>query len=239
MAAVIASRGERADSSTTEGARKRRVHRTKEERAAQKSDREAIERERNAEFTMAFLRLQELEGAIEAGDDEAMNQWLEIATGLVDSFRSTKQLFPSDPRKRFTGMIRTHRRKGKRDLEAEADQLADRLQRSISACSDITKCRSRADGSTLQSPKRTTRWKRRVSAVSTLTAGSTSSCACVSVKVRSLEKRLTFSPRAVLLHARQDRRHRARRRGPASCPRGWRLPPVRDPPGVAASGSHR
>ncbi|BGP05258.1 transcription factor TFIIIC subunit tfc4 [Rhodotorula toruloides] len=133
---VIASRGERADSSTTEGARKRRVHRTKEERAAQKSDREAIERERNAEFTMAFLRLQELEGAIEAGDDEAMNQWLEIATGLVDSFRSTKQLFPSDPRKRFTGMIRTHRRKGKRDLEAEADQLADRLQRSIIAEED-------------------------------------------------------------------------------------------------------
>ncbi|BGP22119.1 transcription factor TFIIIC subunit tfc4 [Rhodotorula toruloides] len=133
---VIASREERAESSTTEGARKRRVHRTKEERAAQQSDREAVERERHAEFTIAFLRLQELEKAVEAGDEVAMNQWLEVATGLVDSFRSTQQLFPSDPRKRFKGMIRTHRRKGKRDLAAEADQLADRLQRSIIAEED-------------------------------------------------------------------------------------------------------
>ncbi|GAA5921558.1 hypothetical protein JCM1841_000569 [Sporobolomyces salmonicolor] len=125
--------------------RRRRTWHSREERQALQKDREEAERSRHAEFTAAFARLEHLDVAVSAGDEESKFQWLEIATRLVDSFRSTRQLFPSDFRKKFVGMMAPrYGRRGRkgakenraRDLEDEADLMANRLQRSMIADED-------------------------------------------------------------------------------------------------------
>ncbi|GAA5850743.1 hypothetical protein JCM8547_009077 [Rhodosporidiobolus lusitaniae] len=140
---VISLRETRAAAEPTR--RRRTVPATREERAAAATNRVSAEAARHAEFTLAFSQLADLDGRVHQGDDEAVNQWLEIATTLVESFRSTKQLFPSDFRKRFTGMTggrnawRRRGRKGKggtgedkeRDLEVDAAQMQDRLQQAL------------------------------------------------------------------------------------------------------------
>ncbi|GJN87835.1 hypothetical protein Rhopal_000790-T1 [Rhodotorula paludigena] len=124
-----------------DGKRRRKPWKSREERAAARVNREAAERERHTEFQIAFSRLHELDAEIALGGEdgaEALGQWLELATSLVDSFRSTKQLFPSDYKKKFTGMLTSFRRKGKKaaDIEEEADQMANRLQRTMIAEED-------------------------------------------------------------------------------------------------------
>ena len=141
-AATVISRreAERDDSEEVEvdadGKRRRRPYLSREERQAARIRRENVEHDRHAEFQIAFSRLLELDEGVLEGDDEALNQWLELATGLVDSFRSTTQLFPSDFKRKFTGMFR-YRRRGKKnqqvEVEEEADHMANRLQRSLSA----------------------------------------------------------------------------------------------------------
>ncbi|GAA5886248.1 hypothetical protein JCM5296_003537 [Sporobolomyces johnsonii] len=127
------------------GRRRRRTWHSREERQALQKDREEAERSRHAEFTAAFARLEHLDVAVSAGDEESKFQWLQIATRLVDSFRSTRQLFPSDFRKKFVGMLAPrYGRRGRkgakenraRDLEEEADLMAHRLQRSMIADED-------------------------------------------------------------------------------------------------------
>jgi len=81
-------------------------------------------------------------------------QWLEIASKLIETFRQTRQLFPSDFRKKFTGMVTTRRRKRRRgktgtrggrprkqvdqerDLQDEADEMQTRLQRTMITADD-------------------------------------------------------------------------------------------------------
>lgn len=88
---------------------------------------------------LAFSKLQDLDAAVAEGDDEAVTRWLEIATGLIDSFRSTRQLFPGDFRRKFTGVVRGFRRRGRRSkteaqqMDDEADLMANRLERTMSA----------------------------------------------------------------------------------------------------------
>lgn len=110
---------------------------SKEERAAAAADRLASENKRHQEFSLAFLKLERLERAMEGRDDEAMGEWLEVATYLVDSFRETRQLFPSDSKKKFTGVLSRHwKRKGAAvDLETQAGVMASRLERSMGAFS--------------------------------------------------------------------------------------------------------
>ncbi|GAA5855355.1 hypothetical protein JCM9279_001694 [Rhodotorula babjevae] len=135
---VISRReAERDDSEEVEvdaDGKRRRQYLSREERQAARIRRQNVEHDRHAEFQIAFSRLQELDEGVLAGDDEALNQWLELATGLVDSFRSTTQLFPSDFKRKFTGMFR-YRRRGKRsqqvEVEEEADHMATRLQRTL------------------------------------------------------------------------------------------------------------
>ncbi|GAA6008607.1 hypothetical protein JCM11491_003366 [Sporobolomyces phaffii] len=125
------------DSPEAEARRRRRSYKTSEERKASHQDRLAAEEERKFEATAAFNRLAHLDPAVQRGDEDAVFQWLEIATRLIDSFRSTRQLFPSDFRKKFTGTVAGRpgrRRKGKdkeADLEDEADEMATRLQRQM------------------------------------------------------------------------------------------------------------
>ncbi|GAA5902958.1 hypothetical protein JCM6882_009654 [Rhodosporidiobolus microsporus] len=123
------------------GARRRRsTWASREERAARRANREDAERARHAEFQMAFSRLDGLEARVQAGEDDAIQQWIEVATGLVDSFRSTRQLFPQDFKKKFVGMLGRpvgrpsgSGKKKERDIDADADQMADRLERTLDA----------------------------------------------------------------------------------------------------------
>ncbi|GAA5974117.1 hypothetical protein JCM11641_003446 [Rhodosporidiobolus odoratus] len=139
---VITTREGQEDAIVDENGRRRRRRPwvSREERAARQMNREDAERARHTEFQLSFSQLAQLDPAVATGDEEALNQWLEIATGLVDSFRSTKQLFPSDFRKKFVGMNRTHwKSRGKekeRDIGAEADQMADRLEQTLDADDD-------------------------------------------------------------------------------------------------------
>ncbi|GAA5898643.1 hypothetical protein JCM8208_004721 [Rhodotorula glutinis] len=140
---VISRReAERDDSEEVEvdaDGKRRRQYLSREERQAARIRRENVEHDRHAEFQIAFSRLQELDEGVLEGDDEALHQWLELASGLVDSFRSTPQLFPSDFKRKFMGMFRS-RRRGKKsqqvEVEEEADHMATRLQRTLIADED-------------------------------------------------------------------------------------------------------
>ena len=59
-------------------------------------------------------------------------EWLGKATMVVDAFRETRMLFPSDKFKKYLGPLgRKWKRKGvKTDLATEVDELARRLERS-------------------------------------------------------------------------------------------------------------
>ncbi|TKA57180.1 hypothetical protein B0A53_01136 [Rhodotorula sp. CCFEE 5036] len=134
---VIARRqAQSEDGEDGESRRKKSRYTSREERAAARTTRENAERERHAEFVLAFSRLQDLDEAVNSGDDDAITRWLEIASVLVDSFRSTRQLFPGDYRRKFTGVVRNFQgRRGRKTQEqqfdAEADQMANRLERTM------------------------------------------------------------------------------------------------------------
>ncbi|ORY54996.1 hypothetical protein BCR35DRAFT_284512 [Leucosporidium creatinivorum] len=106
---------------------------TKEARAARTADRLAAEQQRHQEFSLALITLKRLEPSVNSGDIEARAEWLEVATYLVDAFRETKELFPADSNKKFTGvqLQRSWKRKGVQegDLELQADEMANRLER--------------------------------------------------------------------------------------------------------------
>lgn len=109
---------------------------TKEARAARIADRVAAEQQRHQEFSLALITLKRLEPSVNGGDVEARAEWLEVATYLVDAFRETKELFPADSNKKFTGvqLQRSWKRKGVQegDLEVQADEMANRLERRMS-----------------------------------------------------------------------------------------------------------
>lgn len=103
--------------------------------AAERAERE---RERQNEFTLALAQLRNLDELIDENTGEedgenavAMAEWLSLATYLVDSFRETRQLFPSDGKRVFTGMTRSWKRKGTKELDAaeEAARALDRMER--------------------------------------------------------------------------------------------------------------
>lgn len=106
---------------------------TKEGRIARQADRLAAEELRHNEFAAAFQKLGVLDPAVDEGDSKAISEWLELATYLVDSFRETTQLFPSDPRKKFRGVLtRNWTRKGTTEnMEKQAGEMASRLERNL------------------------------------------------------------------------------------------------------------
>jgi hypothetical protein len=60
------------------------------------AERKELERQRQEEFELAFSKLDLLQPALEANDPVATQEWLDVASFLVDGFRETKELFPSD-----------------------------------------------------------------------------------------------------------------------------------------------
>lgn len=91
-----------------------------------------LEQQTSAEYAIAF---EQLEGEyVDAfhDEDDSRADWLGKATMLVDAFRETRALFPSDKFKKYTGALgRKWKRKGaKNDLATEMDELTRRLERS-------------------------------------------------------------------------------------------------------------
>lgn len=112
---------------------------TREERQSRAARRAEDERVRDHQFAAYLHSLDDLYEGVADGDQDATDEWLRIATHMVDIFRETKPLFPSDGNKKFTGVLRRGwRRKGaKVDIESEAKEMTDRLERTMSACSAL------------------------------------------------------------------------------------------------------
>jgi general transcription factor 3C polypeptide 3 (transcription factor C subunit 4) len=114
----------------------RRPWKSKDERSATRINAENAEQARHAEFVEAFSQLSALDEEVAMGSEEAVARWLEIATRLVESFRSTKPLFPYDHKKKFVGMQRKRKKRSDaKDVDLEADQMADRLQQTLGSSS--------------------------------------------------------------------------------------------------------
>lgn len=121
---------------------------SKEERNQVQAQRVAAEEKRHQEFVISFQRLRGLDPAVEEQDEEATIEWLEVATNLVDAFRETRELFPSDSKKKFMGVLsRKWRRKGgdELDIETRAGQMASRLERRMGTFSFFVEASKRRE----------------------------------------------------------------------------------------------
>lgn len=62
-----------------------------------RANKEEMEIQAQSEYELAFRKLAFLEPGLDEGDKEATVEWLEVAGWLVDGFRETTALFPTDP----------------------------------------------------------------------------------------------------------------------------------------------
>jgi hypothetical protein len=61
-----------------------------------KAQRAEMERELQDDVERAIVLLDEREAAVQAGDEMATREWMDIAGFLIDNFREAKALFPHD-----------------------------------------------------------------------------------------------------------------------------------------------
>jgi len=61
-----------------------------------KEQRLELERQLTEEYLEMLRQLEGLEPYMNRGDEEATRQWLDQASNLIDGFRETRALFPSD-----------------------------------------------------------------------------------------------------------------------------------------------
>ena len=61
-----------------------------------REERIEAEKQRQADFELAFSKLKVLQPMIEAGNRAVHKEWLDTASFLIDGFRETRQLFPTD-----------------------------------------------------------------------------------------------------------------------------------------------
>lgn len=90
------------------------------------------------EFDANLLKLQEIDRTTEQKktetgelDSALVYEWLEVVSFLIDTYRTTRALFPSDGKKKFAGLFKPVKKRGgqvERDVEEEANTMASRLQ---------------------------------------------------------------------------------------------------------------
>ncbi|KAM0788020.1 hypothetical protein ACM66B_006219 [Microbotryomycetes sp. NB124-2] len=125
-------------------ARSGRSYATREHRAEMAAAREALEQRRVQEYPLAFAALGRIELDVENGNEDAIADWLEAAEYLVDAFRETRQFFPSDSTRKFTGVSegrRKRREAAPQDIGSQANEMASRLERSMNASQDNERAR--------------------------------------------------------------------------------------------------
>ncbi|KAL3472938.1 hypothetical protein BJX99DRAFT_272641 [Aspergillus californicus] len=89
---------------------------------------EAGEVERTENIQFLYIKLQQLETRLEAGDTEATEDWLDIADALLREFRSNRIFYPLQRRMIFLGYSNNL---GKSSLIDEMQEMANRLQESL------------------------------------------------------------------------------------------------------------
>ncbi|CCX13579.1 Similar to Transcription factor tau subunit sfc4; acc. no. O74458 [Pyronema omphalodes CBS 100304] len=94
--------------------------------------RAAMNARKTEQAAIKYKKLEYLRAGMEAGDPEAIKEWLDTAGDLVDDFRNTKALFPSEKGKAFKGFVftATRRANAKGDKE-RLKQMQHRLEESV------------------------------------------------------------------------------------------------------------
>ncbi|RPA78449.1 TPR-like protein [Ascobolus immersus RN42] len=105
--------------------RTRRAALTAEQKAA-------MEKKKEESTLVKFKKLEVLQKGMEAGEENAVKEWIDTAADLVDEFRNIKKFYPQDKSKPFQGHIDTARvRAAKRGLEANMKRMQNRLLESL------------------------------------------------------------------------------------------------------------
>jgi len=82
--------------------------------------------------SVKYRKLKYLRAGMEAGDPVAVKDWLDTAGELVDDFRNTKALFPSERGKAFKGFVSTAQRRAKAKGDKERlERMQHRLEESL------------------------------------------------------------------------------------------------------------
>ncbi|EJT97237.1 TPR-like protein [Dacryopinax primogenitus] len=97
----------------------------------------ALEEQRTEVALAIYERLQSFEEAAERGDPLALEEWMFQARRLIDIFRQTRMLFPSNPNRKYTGffsrtnvIMREARQKGV-DIDQFMADISSRLRDSM------------------------------------------------------------------------------------------------------------
>lgn len=96
--------------------------------------REEREKQQEDAVRMQYIRLQAVEDRMKSGDDDAVNEWMEAASLMIEDFRGAKVFYPWDKYIRFLGYTRGPQAKPSRskdDLVADMEAMGERLQASI------------------------------------------------------------------------------------------------------------
>lgn len=98
------------------------------------SAKEAFElNERRTEQTTAkYRKLEMLWPAVQEGEKDAIKEWLDVAGELVDDFRNTRALYPSERGKPFLGFVSTAERRARAVSErVRIEKMQARLQETL------------------------------------------------------------------------------------------------------------
>lgn len=100
----------------------------------------APETDRPAHAQYLYSKMNELRPAMRAGDENATEDWLDIADALLRDFRSNRAFYPLQKNMAFLGYTRDTQKKGGKKKEDnvmdEMQEMAGRLQESLSNIPD-------------------------------------------------------------------------------------------------------
>jgi general transcription factor 3C polypeptide 3 (transcription factor C subunit 4) len=92
---------------------------------------------RTEQALVKWQKLEYLKAAMEAGEPEAVKQWIDTAGELVDDFRNTKALYPLERGKAFLGFVQlAGRRAYARSEKEKLERMKARLQESLTDADD-------------------------------------------------------------------------------------------------------
>jgi general transcription factor 3C polypeptide 3 (transcription factor C subunit 4) len=87
--------------------------------------------------TVKYRKLEYLRAGMEAGEPQAVKEWLDTAGELVDDFRNTRALFPSEKGILFKGFMTTARRRElNRNIKERLEMMQHRLEGSLNFLDD-------------------------------------------------------------------------------------------------------
>ncbi|KAA8909852.1 hypothetical protein FN846DRAFT_888742 [Sphaerosporella brunnea] len=96
-----------------------------------------INARKTEQTAVKYRKLEYLRAGMEAGEPQAVKDWLDTAGELVDDFRNTKALFPSEKGTSFKGFMSTARRRElKRSIRERLEMMQHRLEGAVNLPDD-------------------------------------------------------------------------------------------------------